>query len=270
MPSSLPPLPYIVAMDVEPTTGVSFRRFGQASPGMPAIPFGTNGKVAWGPTSNRADVTDLFVEKPAADEPGRYVTENGDVPFTVRQEIFRVRHGEQFTDEKRTFRSTRHGVIVNDFMDRLPRDFPLVALEQAPMLGTDSLEACGGCTARRPCTKRGRRCEASPRWSATGSLPMTREHRVCVTVGFPCGRAPWELFPCRMEREIRMGRARPGWPAPSLEDPPQGFIATANNEVVQPDLTGYPINFEGDVPFRVQRIDSRLSLGRPDQRSCGR
>ncbi|HUJ76351.1 MAG TPA: penicillin acylase family protein, partial [bacterium] len=37
---------------------------------------------------------------------------------------------------------------------------------------------------------------------------------------------------------------------------------TANNQVVQPESTGYPINFEGDVPFRVERIDSRLALGR--------
>ena len=65
-----------------------------------------------------------------------------------------------------------------------------------------------------------------------------------------------------LERKIRVGRSCSPRHASRVEDPAQGFIATANNQVVQPDSTGFPINFEGDVPFRVQRINSRLGLGR--------
>ena len=70
MPSSLPPLPYIIAVDLDSRTEGSYHVFGAGFPGMPAVPFGTNGSIAWGPTSNWADVTDLFVEKPDPDRPG--------------------------------------------------------------------------------------------------------------------------------------------------------------------------------------------------------
>ena len=64
-----------------PRTEGSYRVMGASFPGMPALPFGTNGKVAWGPTSNWADVTDLFVEKTVPTGPAYYETEKGDMPF---------------------------------------------------------------------------------------------------------------------------------------------------------------------------------------------
>ncbi len=84
MPSSLPPLPYIVAVQLDSATEGSYHIIGASFPGLPAVPFGTNGAVAWGPTSNWADVTDLYVEKPAPGRPGFYQTEDGDRPFGSR------------------------------------------------------------------------------------------------------------------------------------------------------------------------------------------
>ena len=264
MPSSLPPLPYIVAMQLDSVTDGSYSVMGASFPGLPAVPFGTNGSVAWGPTSNWADVTDLFVEKPSAEHAEYYQTENGDRKFDTRVEVFRVRHGHSMTEEKRAFRSTRHGVLVNDFVDRLPPGFPLVALQRAPVLGSSSFEsmrrlyraqtvgqaraALQGFTAMVGnwvlADRTGNIGYASP-----VNLPLRRNSLGTVPVPGWNGKYEWGGFV-------------PARELPGVENPSAGFIATANNQVVQPESTGYPINFEGDVPFRVGRIDARLGLGR--------
>ncbi len=264
MPSSLPPLPYIMAVELDSRTEGSYRVFGASFPGLPALPFGTNGSVAWGPTSNWADVTDLFVEKTVSGKPGYYQTEDGDRPFSVRKETFLVRHGQMFTEEERIIRSTRHGVLVNDFVDRLPKNFPLVALARAPTLDRSSLRSM------RLLYRAGTVHEA--RAALEGFTAMVG-HWVLADAQGNIGYASPVNLPLRKNS---LGTVPvPGWNGkyewngfvpqaalPGVENPPQGFIATANNQVVQPESTGYPINFEGDVPFRVQRIISRLSLGR--------
>ena len=142
MPLSLPPLLYISAITLSSADGGGYEVMGAAIPGLPALPFGTNGKVAWGPTSNWADVTDLYVEKQAPGRPGYYMTENGEEPFTVRTETFKIRAGRGFRTEIKTVRGTRHGAVVNDFMDRLPPDFPIVTLRRAQTFG-ESLRSMG-------------------------------------------------------------------------------------------------------------------------------
>ncbi len=264
MPSSLPPLPYIVAVKLDSKTEGSYQVFGASFPGLPAVPFGTNGNVAWGPTSNWADVTDLFVEKPSLEKPGYYQTESGDRKFDVRVETFRIRHGRLFTEEKRVIRSTRHGVLVNDFVDRLPRRFPLVALERAPTLGSASFQSMR-LLYRAATVSEARKAlqgftamvghwvladsSGSIGYASPVNLPLRRNSLGTVPVPGWNGRYEWDGFV-------------PASQLPGIENPPQGFIATANNQVVQPESTGYPINFEGDVPFRVERITSRLGLGR--------
>ena len=264
MPSSLPPLPYIIAVDLDSRTEGSYHVFGAGFPGMPAVPFGTNGSIAWGPTSNWADVTDLFVEKPDPDRPGYYQTEGGDRLFDSREEVFRIRHGKMFTEEKRTVRSTRHGVLVNDFVDRLPRSFPLVALERAPTLSGSSLRSIRllyrATTVSEARTALQGFTAMIGHWVLADSLgnigyaspvnlPLRKSSLGTVPVPGWNGKYEWDGFV-------------PADALPGVEDPPGGIIATANNQVVQPESTGYPINFEGDVPFRVERILSRLSLGR--------
>ncbi len=264
MPSSLPPLPYIVAVQLDSASEGSYHIIGASFPGLPAVPFGTNGAVAWGPTSNWADVTDLYVEKPAPGRPGFYQTEDGDRPFGSREEVFLIRHGKYFTEEKRTIRSTRHGVLVNDFVDRLPRGFPLVALARAPTVGSSSLRSIR-LLYRAATVKEARTAlqgftamvghwvladaQGNIGYASPVNLPLRRNSLGTVPVPGWNGKYDWKEFVAAAD-------------LPGIENPPQGFIATANNQVVQPESTGYPINFEGDVPFRVQRIISRLGLGR--------
>ena len=267
VPSSLPPLPYLVSLSLESAVEQGYRVAGASFPGLPAVPFGTNGKVAWGPTSNWADVTDLYVEKPSDSRPGCYQTENGDVPFTTREEVFKVRHQSEFTEETRTVRSTRHGIIVNDFVDRLPADFPLVALARAQTYGRslqslhDLYRSSNVAQARAALAGFTSMvghwvladADGSIAYTSPVNLPLRRNFLGTVPVPGWNGAYRWDGFV-------------PVDELPRLENPPQGFVATANNQVVQPESTGYPIDFEGDVPFRAQRITSQLAQGRSGSR----
>ena len=84
---------------------------GATVPGMPFHLFGHNGRIAWGVTSAGTDTEDLFAERVAENDPGRYLTPGGSKPFALRDEVIRVRGG---ADVRLRVRETRHGPILSD------------------------------------------------------------------------------------------------------------------------------------------------------------
>lgn len=259
MPLSLPSMIYLASIRLQGLT--SYQVVGGSIPGLPAIPFGTNGRVAWGPTSNWADVTDLYVEMPS-EKDGFYKTENGDVPFTVRHEVFRIKRAVGFTEETRTFRMTRHGPLVNDFQDQLAGDFPLVALSKGETFGRtltsirqlyragtvqEARTALSGFTAM---VGHWALADSSGGIAYTGpvNLPLRPSHLGTVPVPGWNGTYEWKTFVSPQD-------------IPGMVNPPAGFLSTANNQVIQPESTGYPVDFEGDVGYRAARITGLLALG---------
>ena len=84
---------------------------GATVPGMPFHLFGHNGRIAWGVTSAGTDTEDLFAERVAENDPGRYLTPGGSKPFALRDEVIRVRGG---ADVRLRVRETRHGPVLTD------------------------------------------------------------------------------------------------------------------------------------------------------------
>ena len=84
---------------------------GATVPGMPFHIFGHNGRIAWGVTSAGTDTEDLFAERVAENDPGRYLTPGGSKPFVLRDEVIRVRGG---ADVRLRVRETRHGPVLSD------------------------------------------------------------------------------------------------------------------------------------------------------------
>ncbi len=101
------PILWYLARIVTPEGSLS----GATVPGVPSMIIGHNGKVAWGITATQCDVEDLFIERMAPGDPGRYLTPGGSEPFITRKEILRVRGGGDVTLQ---IRETRHGVVVSD------------------------------------------------------------------------------------------------------------------------------------------------------------
>jgi len=84
---------------------------GATSPGLPFHVIGHNDKIAWGFTSAEADTVDLFIEK--KDGETAYRTPDGSRPFTVRDEVIKVKDGP---DVAFTVRETRHGPVISDLI----------------------------------------------------------------------------------------------------------------------------------------------------------
>ena len=96
---------------------------GATAPGVPFLVLGHNGHIAWTFTTTGADVQDVFIETPAADN--EYQTPDGPRPFTVREERIKVR-GEP--DQILTVRETRHGPVISDLSNR---NGPILAVSMA-------------------------------------------------------------------------------------------------------------------------------------------
>ncbi|CCG40918.1 penicillin acylase family protein [Magnetospirillum molischianum] len=84
---------------------------GATSPGLPFHVIGHNDRIAWGFTSAEADTVDLFIEKTDGDN--AYRTPEGSRPFTVREEVIKVKDSPDITLR---VRETRHGPVISDLI----------------------------------------------------------------------------------------------------------------------------------------------------------
>ncbi|WP_129775475.1 penicillin acylase family protein [Peristeroidobacter soli] len=84
---------------------------GVTLPGLPLLIVGSNGHVAWGFTNSFGDWTDLIIVERDPQDTSRYLTPEGSEPFQVRQEILKVKDGD---DVKLTVTNTRWGPIVRE------------------------------------------------------------------------------------------------------------------------------------------------------------
>ena len=264
MPHALPSLGYLAHLSCEGCEGGSYQVIGGGFVGLPAIPFGTNGRVAWGATSNWADAIDLYVEQVDPADPTRYRTPDGYLPFDVRTEVFKVRDADgSVKQETRIVRSTRNGVVINDFVERVPDDFPVLSmrrdLDMGPAISalrrlyraenvTQGRKALYGFTAM---IGHWALADADGNVAYVGTVALPRRAHHFGT--FP---TPGWLDKYRWDGTF------PVEELPYAENPPQGFVGTANNQVIQPESFGHPINFEGDIPHRYARIREVIAAGR--------
>lgn len=79
--------------------------------GLPGVVVGHNRSIAWGVTTMYADVADLYLEKVEGDT---YEYRGKRLPVVTRKETFKVAGGDTKTI---TVRSTRHGPILSDLDD---------------------------------------------------------------------------------------------------------------------------------------------------------
>ena len=82
---------------------------GATIPGLPAILIGRNARFGWGLTTAQVDDQDLYIERIDPENPERYLTPEGWVPFETRTETIRIAGGG---GETLTLRRTRHGPVM--------------------------------------------------------------------------------------------------------------------------------------------------------------
>jgi penicillin amidase len=228
---------------------------GSTFPGVPAFPhFGHNGRVVWNITHTSADYQDLYVELFDPAEPGRYRTPDGWAGAEHRREAIRVRDAEP--EEIEVWR-TRHGPVVHGdprtgaaiALRYTATDRPCRAFEPfRPMLDAATVEELF--EAQREWVDPVNNLVAADTWGnigylTRGEIPVrsSRAHRQFPVAGWTgehtwTGAVPFEQLP----RAI---------------NPPEGFIATANQKVTAHDEPYISHAFA--PPSRAERIVELLT-----------
>ncbi len=227
-------------------SGVSF-------PGLPGIISGHNSHVAWGFTNGFPDVQDLYIERLLYHPDGTvsYEYDGQFVPAELRQETIKVR-GQSNVTEKVVL--THHGPIINCLWNENPPEQTLAlhwtALEPSQMIKALFLmNQAKSCLDLR---------EALRYWNTPVQNVVSADIEGNIAYDYP------GAIPIRRKGDGRT--PVPGWTSdyewegyipfeelPHQYNPPQGFIATANNCVTNPD---YPHWFGSDFAngTRARRI----------------
>jgi len=236
---------HLVAGDLN-VTGVTF-------PGMPGVIAGHNGHVAWGFTNGFPDVQDLYMERlrRTDDERVQYEYQGKWLDAGVIHEEIRVKGGETVIEEVII---THHGPVINDLAPDFAGEQPLAlrwtSLEPDTMI--EGLHAMG----------RARNClefrEALRHWTAPVQNMVYADTEGNIAYSFP-GKVPirakgdGQVLAPSWTGEYEWTGYIPFEELPHLYNPPQGYVATANNRVTGDDYPYY-ISHEYCMGDRSQRI----------------
>lgn len=250
-----------------------FEVSGFTMPGTPGVLIGHNDSVAWGFTNGAEDVTDLYLEKVSGD---RYRWNGAWYPLTTRTEVIKVAGGKPTTI---TVRSTRHGPLVSDVDTELAgvgRHAPAPADAAAAGASRDGGYAVAlRWTALEP----NRTADAlfeldtAQDWTefraAAADFSVPSQNMIYADTHGDIGYQTPGQIPIR-----RAGDGRwpvPGWTdayewtgyipfaqLPNAYNPPQGYIVTANNQIV-PSEYPYLLSKDFDYGYRAAEIQRRIS-----------
>lgn len=222
---------------------------GFSFPGTPGIIIGHNDRIAWGVTNLGPDVQDLYVEKINPDNPNQYEYQGRWVDMDIRTEVIEVAGGDPISIE---VKSTRHGPIISDVYGPLEEfgdkaggvDVPeqyAVAMRWTALEPTGIVDAILG-------------INFATNWTefrnSLRDWDVPSQNFVYADVDGNIGyQAPGQI-PVRRSGDGRF--PVPGWTGeyewtgfvpfdelPSVLNPPEGFIATANQPVVRPGAAPY-------------------------------
>jgi penicillin amidase len=238
--------------------GVSF-------PGIPGVIIGHNRQIAWGFTNTEADVQDLYIER-LSDDGNQYEYQGEWHPIEVAQEKILVRgESEPRTHEVRV---TRHGPLLTSVIEGRIR--PVVkedAIREALALrwihydlvstprSVEAINTASGWEDFREAVRHwpgpGQNMvyadvDGNIGWQFTGAIPIR-----------PAGSSGAAPLPGWTGKHEWQGTV-PFDELPASFNPEAGFVATANNRVVDLDYPYY-LTGDWDLPYRIRRIVSLLN-----------
>ena len=222
---------------------------GATAPGVPVVVIGRNDHVAWGFTTAYADTQDLFVETLL--DGGQYATPDGPRPLIRRQEVIRVKGEKPVTIE---VQSTRHGPLM-DVDPAQHRGYALAwtGLRLDDGTGLALLEMNRAQTASQ--FRDALRNFDSPAQNAVfaddaGNIGYIMAGRIPIRAQV----ADQSQMPVAGTEGVHdwVG-VIPFDGLPQGKNPPEGYLATANNRTMAPDYP-YFIGGKFDFDYRIRRI----------------
>ena len=225
-----------------------FHAAGVTAPGLPFIVAGHNAHIAWGFTALYGDTQDVYVEKVN----GQHAYWRGDSwhPMQTDHEVIPVRWAK---DEILDVESTDHGPILNPVLPDTKTNGRALALKwttydatlnSLPLFELDSagnwseFEAAAGLWCFPTLNVAYADDQGHIGYQAVGRMPLR-----------PGGLAPVPITDTNHEWQGYI----PFSALPSIEDPANGIVATANSRIT-PDGYLYPLTLEWASPYRNERI----------------
>lgn len=224
--------------------------------GMPGVVVGHNRRVAWGVTTMYADVTDLYLERITGND---FEYKGKQIPLTTRRETIKVAGAKSRTI---TVRSTRHGPILSDLDDDI-----------ADVGGPNAVALQWTALTPRPTIAAVFALGKAQNWDqfrdAAKLFTVPSQNLVYADVDGNIGYQAPGAIPIRSQGDGRW--PVPGWDGehewtgtvpfdalPTVLNPKQGFIATANNQVIG---NRYPVLLGADTAagYRSERIRTLLT-----------
>ena len=225
-------------------------------PGVPVTILGHNGAVAWGITNGGADVEDTFIETLDPDDPEKYLSPEGSLPFVTRQEIIRVKDAESVTIN---IRETGHGPVVSDVTKQAAQmvDAGHVVVLATPALRSDdrTIEAIFS-------INRARNWEDFR--TAVANFHTPQANLFFASSDGDIGFVSAGRIPIRKTGDGRMpvmgADGRHDWMGfipvedyPAVHNPASGRIVNANNRIAGDDYP-YLLTRDWVLPYRAERI----------------
>lgn len=262
--AQMPSIWYEIGLHCSPkSAGCPFDLAGFSFAGAPGIVIGHNDRIAWGFTNVGPDVQDIYIERINPYQPDQYEVNGNWVEMEVVNETIQVAGGEPV---EITVRYTRHGPILWED-EQVLDDFKLKAGVELPViyrlaLRWTALEETSTFPAMWKMNK-------AQNWeefrAAAAEFDVPAQNFVYADIDGNIGYQMPGRIPIRPEGVD--GRTYvPGWTddyewlgmipfaeLPSVYNPPEGYIVTANNAVVG---EGYPylISTDWDYGYRAARI----------------
>lgn len=249
---ALPSLRYTVHLD-----GPGWRVIGAGEPALPGVAAGHNDHIAFGFTIVGIDQQDLYVERLNPTNPDEYLYKGRWEPMRIERETIAVKGEAPRSVE---LRFTRHGPVLH--VDRArSRAYALrwVGVEPgtAGYLASLSLDVARNWSEFLAAVERWTvpsenlvyaDREGHIGWVAAGLAPIRPNWPGLLPVPGHEGRYEWDGF-------------LPVADLPQAVDPPEGFIATANHNILPPGYSKV-LGYEWSAPFRFWRIREVLAARR--------
>jgi penicillin amidase len=266
----MPSIWYEIGLHCDPVgPDCPYNVVGASFAGAPGVIIGHNDHIAWGVTNLGPDVQDLFIERVNPENPNQYEYEGQWLDMEIVPEEILVAGEEDPVIVNA--RLTRHGPIINDVVGGTQEEW---AFGWQPLaLSWTALESS---TLMRSVIK----LDQAQNWDefreALRDWDVPSQNFVYADVEGNIGYQAPGRIPIRASGDGSI--PVPGWTRqfewvdyipfdqlPSVFNPPEGYIVTANNAVVGPDYP-YFLSMDWSPGYRAQRIvemieaDPSLSL----------
>jgi len=237
--------------------------YGVMFPGAPGIVIGQNDRIAWGVTNTNPDVQDLYIERRNPDNPYQFEYMGRWEDAQVYRELIPVKGQDPVTFEVVV---TRHGPIISEVVgDPENRPAEALALKWTAHMATPELEAVLLFPKAR-------------NWAefrdALRSFHVPTQNFVFADVEGTIAYRTGGLVPIRRQGDGLL--PVPGWTdeyewtgfvpfdqMPEAVNPPEGYIVTANNKVID-DAYPYFLTYSWAQPYRAMRIVEMIEAARGD------